>query len=303
MSFELLGGIALGLLFAIGLCLFRNWFRVEQGHVAVLQNFGAVVRDCNHVGGLRIFRPGIHFKWPWQAAVSISVMERVVNLAGESGGVTAMAADGSILRLDSKLRFQINEDELSAFVFSLRRPTEHVLGLFKCLLRNEVANYKPNKQTYGIPGHSVAPAIHMAEVDASSYAALRSDRQRLNGRIRDFCLSQLERGYGVHFKAVDLIDICPPPELENALNAVFESEAQARANYSRAESEAQRHITAATRGVEIARTEAQARKTEMSATLSYLKILHNNGTLAHYLKRRRSEVRSQFKTLFLRSAT
>jgi regulator of protease activity HflC (stomatin/prohibitin superfamily) len=265
--------------------LARCGFRVEQGHLGVLSTFGAAKKDN---GKLRTYDPGLHFKWPWQRVHHVAMMEQSLELSGEEGGRTAMTYDGTILRFDSILRFQPVPQELEHFLFDLKNPHEHITGLFTSLLRNEIANFRPE-------GGETA--------EGGSYAVIRRARGVLNRRIEDFCRTQIGRRYGVQFNAVDLTDILPPDELANALNAVINAQTEAESLYALAEAETQQRVVAAERGVEVAKAKGVAVEREILKLGSFLEQLETEGTLTDYVSRRRAEVVSQSRTLYMRSAS
>ncbi len=266
--------------------LARCGFRVAQGHVGVLTTFGAAKKDGKELVN---YPPGLHFKWPWQRLHHVAMMEQSLELSGEEGGRTAMTYDGTILRFDSILRFQPVPKELEHFLFDLKSPHEHVTGLFTSLLRNEIANFKPEGETKDETG--------------GAYAVIRRQRARLNQRIEEFCRTQIGRRYGVQFNAVDLTDILPPDELADALNAMINAQTEAESMYAHAEAETQHRVVAAESGVEIAKAKGVAVEREILKLGSFLEELEKGGTLDDYVGRRRAEVISQSKTLYMRSAS
>lgn len=287
-------GILVG---AVAYCVYllaRCSFRVEQGHLAVLTSFGAAVKDSRH---LRTYKPGIHFKWPWQRVHDVAMMEQSLELSGEEGGRTAMTDDGTILRFDSILRFQPVPAELEHFLFGLKNPHEHITGLFTSLLRNEIANFHPPANANG---EVIQDSI---EATGGAYAQIRRERALLNQRIEEFCRTQIGSRYGVQFNAVDLTDILPPDELANALNAVINTQTEAESLYAHAEAETRQQIVAAEHGVEIAKARGLATELEINTLGDVLARLETEGTLADYVGRRRAEVISQSKTLYMRSSS
>lgn len=281
----LLIGFAVGTAIILARLGFASFFRVEQGHLAVLTRFGRALEKAP--GRLKTFEPGLHRKWPWDHVHVVPIKEQSVDLSGETGGRTAMAEDGTTLRFDSILRHVPVEAELHHFLFGLRSPMDHVTGLFTCLLRNEIANFR-------------APVPSPADEEAGSYALIRRERRLLNQRIEDFCRTQIGERYGVRFNAVDLTDILPPDELADALNAVIQSRAEADAMYARAQSECQQQVLASERGVEIAKARAKAVETEIDALAGFLRELDEKGTLQMYVDRRRAEVLAESKTFYLK---
>lgn len=307
----LLVGLAVGLLTYVGYALTRSYFRVDEGHVAVLVTFGAAERDGD---GVRFRGPGLHLKWPWQHPIVVNMKEQNLDLAGEEGGRTAMAEDGTILRFDSILRYQPVETALAEFLFGLRTPLEHITGLFTCLLRNEIANFRPTKLR---PHYKVDEAPHAGHerhdtehppsigqrefaMQGGSFALIRRERGRLNASLEEFARAQVGERYGVRFNAVDLIDILPPDELDRALNAVMQAQTEADAHYFRAEGDCQQRLLAAERGVLIAKTRASAIAKEIDVIGAGLATLDDEGTLAAYVERRRDEVLGEARTTFFK---
>ncbi len=263
-------------------------FRVEEGHVAVLTRFGSAVTDEKH--SLKHHGPGIHFKYPWDKKISLSMMEQSLDLSGEEGGRAAMAADGIVLRFDSALRFLPLRTELVHWLFDIRAPLEHITGLFTCLLRNEIANVKEKD----------GPST-VTEAAGGSYGLIRRERVSLNKRIEEFCRTKIEQRYGIQFHAVDLKDILPPDELARALNAVMNSQAEAEAAYARAQADCQQRVLAAERGLDIAKARAQAAEREIDVLGGVLRELDHKGTLGSYVSRRKAEIQGHSRALFMRS--
>ena len=286
----ILCGAALYVAFVfVGQCTFR----IDQGYLGALTNFGAAVKQGE---SLKTYPPGLHAKWPWQQVHRVAMMEQNLDLSGQEGGSAAMAEDGTVLRLDSMLRYVPHEAELEGYLFGMKNPTEHITGLFTCLLRNEIANFrKDSGDALALPGAGFDFATH-----AGSYALIRRERGLLNRRIAEFCRTQIGDRYGVRFNAVDLTDILPPDELADALNAVIQAHTDAEARYFRAEGESQQRIMAAERGVAIASARAAAIETEIRALGAYLSELSAAGTLAPYVARRRAEVLSESRVVYLK---
>lgn len=288
----LITGIIVGIIAYCVYMLTRCFFRVEQGHTGVLTTFGAAVKAGSH---LKTYGPGLHFKWPWQQVHDVAMMEQSLELSGEEGGRTAMTYDGTILRFDSILRFQPVPAELEHFLFDLKSPHDHITGLFTSLLRNEIANFHPPV--------TVDPAQDSVELTGGAYAQIRSQRALLNHRIEEFTRTQIGRRYGVQFNAVDLTDVLPPDELAEALNAVINTQTEAESLYALAEAQTRQQVVAAELGVEIAKQRGLATEREIKTLGEVLAKLEQEGTLADYVARRRAEVISQSKTLYMRSGS
>ena len=283
-------GIVIGVLAVVAWWLRDGSFRVDEGFVAVVTSFGAAEREGTV---LKVREPGLHFKWPWQRVIRVSIREQSLDLGGEQGQ-TVMADDGTVLRLVSSLRYRPSRDGLDAFLFGLKRPVEHMSGLYACLLRNEIANVSGPVE----PAHE-----QKASTDSGAFGRLRQQRHLLNQRIADFSTRRMGASYGVQFSGVDLTDILPPEELSDALNAVASARAEVEAHHARARSECEQKLMSAQQGIEIARVEARAAAVEMKTIGEHLATLQKNGVLGAYVDRRRTEVLSDSRTLYLNSAS
>jgi len=270
----------------LSLYLIKNcYFTVIEGNQAVLVRFGKVLRTplCSSSTAkildstdLRIIEPGLHFKFPWDKVILFSRMERQLDLSGPNEGQYALTSDGTLLRLDSKIRFSPKSSHLYSYLFDLDAPIEHIRDLFICLLRNEIANFSAVGVSDG--GQSIG-----------SYDLIRRHRQILNEKMGDFC-KKIGDKYGVDFKSVDLIDILPPPELEKALNSILKAQTEAETWLMRAEADADQKREAAERNVEIAKVEAEALVTKYSIITKNLDELIHDNTLDLFLKHKRDEV-------------
>ncbi len=278
-------GVFLGLGVWVLIAVRRSIFVVDEGHVAVLTRFGAAL------GGERprTYGPGLHRKLPWDRPIVVSMMEQTLDLSGQAGGRTAMAEDGTVLRIDSILRYQPIESELARFLFELRAPIEHITHLFTCLLRNAIANFTAVAGPRGDPLE-----------EGGAYAVIRRERQRLNAEVERMAREQCQERYGVRFNAVDMTDILPPDELADALNAVIQARADAEAQCFRAQADCRQRVLAAERGIAIASRRAEAIETEIRTLGEALAHLERQGTLDDYVERRRIEVLSEARTLYLK---
>lgn len=283
-------GVGVGVLAAVAWAFRTSGARVPEGQVGVITRFGAAERLAG--GALATRSPGLHFKWPWERIVLVSLMEQKIELSGE-GAIRTMAADGTVLRLEAALRYQPKLSMLEQFLFGLQRPIEHVSTLFTCLMRNELANVQA---ATAAPTHSVAEALPQ---EAGSYALIRRERGLLSTRIADFCKARIGDEHGIEFNAVDLTDILPPDELRDALNAVMQVRSQAEAHHYRAESECRQRVLEARQGVSIAKARAEGAAEELRTLVKALSTLHQQGALEDYVRRRRAEVLGESKLVYL----
>ncbi|MBK8170033.1 MAG: hypothetical protein IPK60_06780 [Sandaracinaceae bacterium] len=276
-------GILVGLIAYFSYLATRSSFRVDEGHAGILTTLGKAVREKDEPKRLKLYPPGLHFKLPWQQARSIPLMEEIIDLSGAEGARTAMAQDGTTLRLDAVLRYMPVSDELYNFVFDMTAPKEHITSLFTCMLRNEIANF----------GVTDVSSDALKDTPGGSYALLQRERERLNDGIMTYCKTEIGSQYGIRFSAVDLVDIRPPEELDEALNAAVHAQMQAETSYSHAEARAERRVIASRHGVEIAEMDARAAEEEMNILAAQLTKLEKEGTLELYVARRNAEVLSQ----------
>lgn len=305
---QLIIGVAAGLTLCGLWLLTRSFFRVEEGEVALLSRFGALER----VGGrARTYPPGLHLKAPWTRAIRVEIKEQNLDLTAGEGGHTAMTRDGTLLRFESILRFRPSLDQLERYALGLQHPREHVTSLFTCLLRSEIATYGGDEparelepEAGGAPRSALArlAETRLADTTGGAYARIRRERGELNARIARQVGARVEARYGVVFSAIDLTDILPPDELADALNAVLSARSTADTHIARAESEARQRLVAAERGVEIAAQRARAAEIEARSLGAYLSELDAGGVLDAYVARRRAEILSDAKSVFVKSS-
>lgn len=282
----------------IGFGLFLWWvgkdcnFRVEEGQVAVVIRFGAARHGPD--GKLALYGPGLHFKWAFEEVKVVSLREQLITLGGEAGAEPMMLNDGTVIRLQSMLRYAPQREGIAKYLFGLHHRKEHVAGLFSSLLRNEIANVKA-------PPTAGADLKTIGEDLGGAFSLVRRDRKLLNERISDF--AKKLNDYGVTFEAVDITDIHPPDELADALNAVMSARAEAESMRFRSQSECAQRVMAAEQGVAIAKTRAGAVEEEITELGRHLGELEKGGVLDAYLARRRAEVLSEARTVYVKEDT
>ncbi len=288
MEVEFQLGLSVGLLAVLAVGIYFSVFRVEEGYTAVMTSFGRALFVDGERRLLQTWGPGLHWKKPWQKIYRVSLMERILDMSGKEGGRTAMTKDGTILRLDLKLRYRITADTLYTYLFHFKNPVDQLKGRFSGLVRNAIANFQ---------GGSTNTASLV------SYDRIRSDLQTLNQSLENFCRKDLSQAYGVEFTAVDLTDILPPDELADALNAVINTQTEMHSQYARAEAECQQRVLASEKGVEIAKAKAEAVETDILTVGTFLAELQKNGTLGKYVERRRAEVHFAARSVYFRRSS
>ena len=95
----------------------NSFFQVNEVSIAILTSFGKALSYKNASENIKIYEPGLHLKFPWHKIKMISTMEQMIELSGEEGGTMTMASDGTLLRIDSKLRFTPLKSNIYSFLF------------------------------------------------------------------------------------------------------------------------------------------------------------------------------------------
>ncbi|KAB8033166.1 SPFH domain-containing protein [Fluviispira multicolorata] len=292
MFIGLLMGFALYLLYITKKCRFQ----VNEGSIAVLTSFGNALFFNSSDRLLKTFSPGLHFKWPWQKVHKVSVMEQMLELSDNEGSSQAMASDGTLLRLDAKLRYSPIKQDLYEYLFTMENPTEHIKSLFTCLLHNEIAGFENKTSTQ----NESTTSKEMTQTQVSSYAAIRKERFLLNQHIYEFCTQHIGERYGIRFDGIDITDILPPDELAQALNGVINAQSEAQRFYAQTEGECEQRLIAAKKGIAIARAKAKAVEEEINTMVQVLSELQKNRTLQMYVERRKTEVFSEARLSYIK---
>lgn len=291
---QALVGFSLGIIIYIVFMIKKSFFQVSEGTLAVISSYGKMKFKNEATKDLETYQPGLHMKWPWQKVHTIIIMEQMIELSGEDGGTMTMASDGTLLRIDSKLRFTPLKNDLYSFLFSMERSLEHIKGIFVCLLHQEIGSFDKKK--------SLIDEMDQSKLysQVSSYAAIRSERGKLNKQILEFCKNKIANSYGIQFNGVDLTDILPPDELAEALNAVINAQSEAQRLYALTEAECKQKILSAQKGISIAKSKAKATEEDIKKISEILSELQINGTLNSYLERRSIEVFSESKISYIK---
>lgn len=254
-------------------------FRVDNGSVAVLTTFGRFVRD--RTGAVQTFGPGMHGKAPWAKAHTVSLAERSISLKPGNEPIEVLASDGTRIKVNARLRFRVEPTAIGTFLADAKDPLDHLHGLFRANLREQFARF-------GLVGSEL-----------SSYTALRLRMHELQQRTLGAITDEALREYGIRVVAVDLLQIDPPDELVDSLNAVVTAESEANALVSRTELQSTQRTLSAEQAVAIASARAAAQEQEIRTVGKELRTLHEQGVLAEYVARRRAEVMGGSRRLYL----
>jgi regulator of protease activity HflC (stomatin/prohibitin superfamily) len=265
----------------------RAGFRVDAGNVAVLVVFGRFARDAR--GAVRAFGPGLHGRWPWASVVTISLAERSLALgepaaaaAAEAGhgaraadagtSIEALAADGTRIRINARLRYRIDPDRIATYLADAKDALELLGGLFRLALREQVARFEQRPE------------------ELSAYTALRLRAGDLQQRTQAAIEETARADHGIVVISVDLIQIDPPEELIDALNTVITAESEASALVARTDLQCQQRVLSAEQAIAIAHARALATEAEIRTTGAELLTLVDGGVLRDYIARRRIEL-------------
>lgn len=273
-------GITFSLFSMLAIAFMRSFFRIEEGHKALLTTFGQLKTQN---GKTKIFSSGLHSKLPWQKVHEFSVMEKIMNIREDGRELELLARDGTLLRMTPLVRFKFRETDAESFIFGIQSPLSHLRELFRSIMSNEVARFGKKDNEDG------------------SYAEIRRNRNRLNEMARTPRLNDFWKKYGVDLQSVDVTEILPPADLARALNSVQKVEAEYETLLKRVQAECEQQVSFAHRSVEIAKTRAEALETEINVMGETVENLKRDGTLASYVKRRQDEAAAGSKTLYMKS--
>ncbi len=263
----------------VGLYAFlRTGFNVDNGNLAVLTVFGRFVGTGKHA---RTYGPGLHWKAPWARPVIVSLAERSIALGDKAASLEALAADGTRIRVNARLRYRVLPDGVTKFVADNKDAVEHLLGLFRLTVREQVARFEKKSE------------------ELSAYTSLRLRMHDLQLRMEDAMKQATLDEYGIEVVSVDLLQIDPPEELVDALNAVITAESEANALVARTELQAQQRLLSAEQAVEIANAHAQATEAEIRTVGGELGTLADQGVLRDYVARRQDEVLGESRRVYL----
>ncbi|HVK76612.1 MAG TPA: SPFH domain-containing protein [Kofleriaceae bacterium] len=272
-------GLSIGAALVAVYAFYLAGFRVENGNVGALTVFGKFVRDAD--GAVKTYGPGLQWKPPWARAVEVSLAERSLSVADNAASIEVLASDGTRVRVNARLRYRVMPKRLATFLAEAKDATDHLRGLFRLTVREQI------------------PRFEQREGELSAYTALRLRMNELQQKTLDALRDQAAKEFGVEVIAVDYLQIDPPEELVDALNAVITAESEANEHVARAELSAQGRVLAAEHAVSIANAHALATEAEILTVGQELAMLADQGVLNDYVERRRLEVLGGSRRIFL----
>jgi regulator of protease activity HflC (stomatin/prohibitin superfamily) len=292
-------------------CLLSGFYTVDQNERAVVTTFGRAPRfgdkttlDDPISADLRpdekdryvyplvhVVQPGLRFKFPWQKVYKVSIATQTASVAydpdtpsaNHQGTVLeAVTKDQLNTGLKGQIRLSVNERNLYAYLFGVKRPISHVMGYFVSILRERIANFEA-------PAPDAAPTgpikVSSSHIPGISINDLRKNLSSLNHHMEQECRTSVAR-YGITLDAALITEIDPPPEVESALAAINTAHNQVSSEISLAQAAADQKIVQSKRAVEIETLKAQAEVQLLKQLAQQLANLKKNGpdSLKLYLR-------------------
>lgn len=193
---------------------------VPQAHAVILERLGAYRATWS---------VGIHFKVPFidKAARRVSLKEQVVDFAPQP----VITKDNVTMRIDTVIYFQITDPKL--YAYGVENPIMAIENLTATTLRNIIGEL---------------------ELDQTL-----TSREIINTKMR-VALDQATDPWGIKVNRVELKNIIPPAEIQNAMERQMKAERERREAVTRAEGEKKASITVAEGKKQSAILEAEAEK-------------------------------------------
>ncbi len=324
MFFSILLGISIWFVLR---CLFTGLYTVDQNERAVVTTFGRAPRFGNKTtandpisAGLNdeekgrynypiviITNPGLYFKFPWQRVYKVSIATQTADIAydpdnaraNDSGTVLeAVTKDQLNTGLKGQIRYKVDENNLYAYLFGVRRPISHVMGYFVSVLRERISNFEAPVPKLGEEGHGVP--ISSSHISGISINDLRKNLSNLNAHMEKECRASGAR-YGINLEAALITEIDPPREVESALAAINTAHNQVSSEISLSQAGADQKIVQSKKAVEIETLKAQAEVQLIKQLAEQLSLLKASGTEAMhlYLRNYKLELFTQAKRVIV----
>lgn len=291
-------------------CLVSGFYTVDQNERAVVTTFGRAPRfgdrttlddpissnlhpdeKQRYVYPLvHVTQPGLHFKFPWQTVYKVSIATQTTSIAydpevrtaNQNGTeLEAVTKDQLNTSLKGQIRYSVNERNLYAYIFGVKRPIAHVMGYFVSVLRERIANFEAPPSAI----NTAATATMPSHIPGISINDLRKNLSELNRSMEQECQSSVA-SYGIALDAALIIEIDPPVEVESALAAINTAHNQVSSEISLAQAGADQKIVQSKRAVEIETLKAQAEVQLLKQLAGQLAALKKNGAdaLSLYLR-------------------
>ncbi len=222
MPFEQFGGLIIGLLFVFILLLIAaaNIKIVPQATVFVIERLGTYYAT---------WETGLHFKVPFfdRIAKKVSIKEQVVDFKPQP----VITKDNVTMQIDTVVFYQITDAKL--FTYGVERPLSAIENLTATTLRNIIGEL---------------------ELDSTL-----TSRDVINVKITSILDTATDK-WGIKVNRVELKNIIPPREIQDAMEKQMKAERERRETLLRAEGEKKSQILIAEGEKESAILRAEAVK-------------------------------------------
>ncbi len=198
----------------------RNVIIVPQAHAYVVERFG--IFDS-------VWNAGFHFKVPFVSRVAkkVSLKEQVVDFPPQP----VITRDNVTMQIDTVVFFQVTDPKL--YTYGVERPINAIENLTATTLRNIIGDM---------------------ELDHTL-----TSRDTINSQITSLLDEATDR-WGIKINRVELKNIIPPSEIQDAMEKQMKAERERRESILRAEGEKRSQILVAEGEKESAILRAQAEK-------------------------------------------
>ena len=213
-------GVIIGIIVLVLVIVVLNIKIVPQSKAYVIERLGAYSTT---------WQTGIHFKIPFVEKVSktVSLKEQVVDFPPQP----VITKDNVTMQIDTVVFFQITDPKL--YAYGVERPISAIENLSATTLRNIIGEM---------------------ELDHTL-----TSRDVINAKIR-VILDEATDAWGIKVNRVELKNILPPPEIQDAMEKQMKAERERRESILRAEGEKKSTILVAEGKKESAILEAEAEK-------------------------------------------
>ena len=193
---------------------------VPQAYAYVMERFGAYSTT---------WETGLHVKIPFIDRISkkVSLKEQVIDFPPQP----VITKDNATIQIDTVVYFQITDPKL--YAYGVERPISAIENLTATTLRNIIGEL---------------------ELDASL-----TSRDIINTKIRQI-LDEATDAWGIKVNRVELKNIIPPPEIQNAMEKQMKAVREKRAVVTEAEGTKQSAILVAEGEKESTILRAEAKK-------------------------------------------
>ncbi len=212
--------VLIALLIIVLLVVVSNVKVVPQAYAFVMERLGAYSTTWG---------TGLHVKIPFIERISkkVSLKEQVIDFPPQP----VITKDNATIQIDTVVYFQITDPKL--YTYGVERPISAIENLTATTLRNIIGEL---------------------ELDASL-----TSRDIINTKIRQI-LDEATDAWGIKVNRVELKNIIPPPEIQNAMEKQMKAVREKRAAVTEAEGQKQSAILVAEGEKESTILRAEARK-------------------------------------------